>query len=476
MGVGDVGASGSREASDNARAEGVGQLDIDLGLVDELTKRETAALDGKHVRSLAYREQARRRLPGGVSSSWQSWPPHPIYVDRGEGSHVWDIDGNEYVDLHNGYGAMVMGHAHAKIVEAVRKRVALGTHFAQPTEEALPVAENLAERYRLPYWRFGNSGTESTLDACRMMRALTGRKKLIKIEGSYHGHHDSLMVSVFPGRGVAGPRERPASVPQTLGMPDGIVEQVVCVPFNNAAAMELAFAEHDGQIAGVMIEPAMSNCGLVLPDPGYLQSVIDVAHRNGALVAFDEVKTGFTLAWGGAVQAFGAVPDLVCLAKSLGAGLPCGAIGGTEDAMSMIISGELDQVGTFNGNPLTMTAAKVNLEDVLVPEAYEELDRINRILGRCEDVIGRHGLPASMKLLGAKGSIDWSPRPIHEYRDLWAIDDRVPQLAWLWQLNRGVFKSPGSKWESWTTSIVHSDADAQRYVDNFEELAGAITS
>jgi glutamate-1-semialdehyde 2,1-aminomutase len=449
-------------------------VQIDLRLVDELTKRETKALDAKHTRSLSYRQEAKRRLPGGVSSSWQSWPPHPIYVDRGEGSHVWDVDGNEYADYHNGYGVMVMGHAHPKIVEAVRRRVALGTHFAQPTEDALPVAENLSERYRLPYWRFGNSGTESTLDACRIMRALTGRKKLIKIEGTYHGHHDSLMVSVFPKREEAGAREHPTSVPQTLGMPDGIVEQIVCVPFNDAQAMERAFAEHEDEIAGVMIEPAMSNCGLVLPDPGYLQNVIDIAHRNGALVAFDEVKTGFTLAWGGAVQAFDVVPDLVCLAKSLGAGLPCGAIGGTEGAMSMVISGELDQVGTFNGNPLTMAAARTNLEEVLVPEAYKEFDRINGILGRCEDVIAKHRLPASMKMLGAKGSIDWSPEPIHEYRDLWEIDDRVPQLAWLWQLNRGVFKSPGSKWESWTTSIVHTDADAQRYVDNFQELAAAI--
>jgi glutamate-1-semialdehyde 2,1-aminomutase len=452
------------------------QVEIDLELVDRLTRRETEALDGKHARSLAYREEARRRLPGGVSSSWQSWPPHPIYVDRGEGSRVWDIDGNEYADYHNGYGVMVMGHAHPRVVEAVRRRVALGTHFAQPTEDALPVAENLAERYRLPYWRFGNSGTEATLDACRIMRALSGRSTLIKIEGTYHGHHDSLMVSVFPAPEQAGPREHPRSVPQTLGMPDGIADQVVCVPFNDADAMRRAFEEHQGTIAGVIVEPAMSNCGLVLPDPGYLQTVIDIAHASGVLVAFDEVKTGFTLAWGGAVEAFDVVPDLVCLAKSLGAGLPCGAIGGTEEAMSMVIGGSLDQVGTFNGNPLTMAAARVNLEEVLVPEAFKEFDRINGILGRCEDVIAKYRLPASMKLLGAKGSIDWSPEPIHEYRDLWAIDDRVPQLAWLWQLNRGVFKSPGSKWESWTTSIVHSDEDARRYVDNFEELAAAITA
>jgi glutamate-1-semialdehyde 2,1-aminomutase len=450
-------------------------VEIDLALVEALTKRETANLDEKHARSLSYREEAKAHLPGGVSSSWQSWPPHPIYISRGLGSHVWDIDGNEYVDYHNGYGVMVMGHAHPKIVEAVQRRVELGTHFAQPTEDALIVAENLAERYRLPYWRFGNSGTEATLDAVRIMRALTGRDLILKIEGTYHGHHDSLMVSVFPSKQDAGPREQPASVPQTKGLPRAFVDLVVSVPFNDADAAERAFAEHDGQIAGMIVEPAMTNCGLVLPDPGYLERLKEICHTNGALLAFDEVKTGFTVAWGGAVEAFGVVPDLIALAKSLGAGIPCGAIGGTEEAMSMVIAGELDQVGTFNGNPLTMAAAKVNLTEVITKDAYARLDEINAILARCEDVIERYRLPASMKRLAAKGSIDWRSTPIHEYRDLWEIEDGVPQLAWLWQLNRGVFKSPGSKWESWTTSIAMSDEDANRYVANFEELASEIT-
>src|SRR5437762_6452159 len=333
-------------------------VEIDMDLVEELAKRETAALDRKHARSIAYRQEAARHLPGGVSSSWQSWPPHPIYLDRGLGSRVWDIDGNEYVDYHNGYGVMVMGHAHPKIVEAVRRRAALGTHFAQPTEDALVVAERLAERYRLPYWRFGNSGTEATLDAVRIMRALTGRNLILKIEGSYHGHHDSLMVSVFPPKEKAGPRDHPVPVPQTLGMPEGVAEQVVVVPFNDAGAAERAFHEHEGRIAGMIVEPVMTNCGVVLPDPGYLARLREICHANGALLAFDEVKTGFTVAWGGAVEAFDVVPDIVCLAKALGGGLPCGAIGGTGDAMRVIIQGGLDQARTVNGTPHARAAAK----------------------------------------------------------------------------------------------------------------------
>jgi len=450
-------------------------VEIDLGLVEELTKKETAALDQKHARSLSYREEARAHLPGGVSSSWQSWPPHPIYVDRGLGSKVWDIDGNEYVDYHNGYGVMVMGHAHPKIVEAVQKRVALGTHFAQPTEDALPVAEQLAERTGLPYWRFGNSGTEATLDLVRIMRATTGRDLVVKIEGTYHGHHDALMVSVFPKEADAGPREHPNSVPQTRGMIPGTTDWVVNVPFNDLEVAQKIFAERGGEIAGMIIEPVMTNCGVVLPEEGYLDGLKEVCHTHGAMLAYDEVKTGFTVAWGGAIEAFGVQPDLVAFAKALGAGLPCGAIGGTEEAMREVIAGTHDQVGTFNGNPLTMAAAKTNLEEVLTKDAYREFDRINGILEGCDRAIQRYKLPASMKLLGAKGSIDWHKTPIREYRDLWEIDDRIPQLAWLWQLNRGVFKSPGSKWESWTTSIVHSDADVQRYVDNFEEMAAVIT-
>jgi len=247
------------------------------------------------------------------------------------------------------------------------------------------------------------------------------------------------------------------------------------VPFNDLDAARQAFEENRDRVAGMIVEPAMMNCGVILPDPGYLQGLADLCHEFGAYLAFDEVKTGVTLSYGGATEAFGVVPDVVCLAKAIGGGTPCGAIGATEELYGPVVRGEYDMAGTFNGNPLTMAAAKVNLEEILTKDAYVRLDEVNDILRRCEDVIARYHLPVSMKLLGAKGSIEWSETPIHEYRDLWKIDDRIPQLAWLWQLNRGVFKSPGSKWESWTTSIVMSDEDAQRYVDNFEEMAAAIT-
>ncbi len=449
-------------------------VELDLEWVDELIRREERALADRQPRSLAYRKEAERRLPGGVSSSWQTAPPHPIYVSHGRGSHVWDLDGNEFVDFHNGYGVMAVGHAHPKIVEAVQRRIELGSHFAQPTEDALVVADDLAARTGLPLWRFGNSGTEATLDATRLMRAATGRDLLVKVEGSYHGHHDALMVSVTPRPDEAGPREHPRSIAQTPGLPQSYVDLTLVVPFNDAPAVERAFAEHTGRIAGMIVEPAMTNAGLVLPDPGYLQAIKEICHRAGAFLAFDEVKTGCTLAWGGAIEAFGVVPDLACFAKAIGGGLPCGAIGGVPEIMELVVRGKVEQVGTFNGNPLTMAAARAALTEVLTKNAYARFDELNAILDGCRKVIEERRLPARLTTLGAKGSITYSADPIREYRDGFAVPDGPSYLAWLWQLNRGVFKSPWAKWESWTTSVVHSAEDAQRYVDNFAELAAAI--
>ncbi|OFW79370.1 MAG: glutamate-1-semialdehyde 2,1-aminomutase, partial [Actinobacteria bacterium RBG_19FT_COMBO_70_19] len=345
-------------------------VEIDLELVDELIRREEQALADKQPRSIAHQKEASHRLPGGVSSSWQTAPPHPIYVSHGKGSKVWDLDGNEFVDYHNGYGVMIVGHAHPKIVEAVQRRVELGTHFAQPTEDALVVAENLAERTGLPFWRFGNSGTEATLDASRLMRAATGRDMLLKCEGIYHGHHDALMVSVYPSPDRWGPHERPNSVAQTPGLPQSYVELTRVVPFNDPEGVKRIFEEFPDQIAGMIIEPCMTNLGVTLPEPGYLASIKETCHANGAFLAFDEVKTGAAIAWGGAIEAFGVTPDLVCFAKAIGGGLPCGAIGGVEEIMNLVERGKVDQVGTFNGNPLTLAASRAALTEILTKDAY----------------------------------------------------------------------------------------------------------
>lgn len=449
--------------------------EIDLERVDALIEDEEAKLEPKHRASIAYHDVAGRTVAGGVASSWQNAPPHTVYIDRGRGSRIWDIDGNEYLDFHLGYGAMVVGHAHPKIVEAITKQAARGTHFAQPTKDLDVIGENLVERFGLPLWRFANSGTEATLEAVRLMRGNTGRDVIVKIEGTYHGHHDSLMFSVAPDPAKIGPRERPVTVPQAIGIPSAFADLVRVVPFNDLPAVEQVLNEHDGKVAGMIVEPAMMNCGVILPEPGYLQGLKDLLHEHGAFLAFDEVKTGATIAFGGAVEAFGVTPDIVCLAKAIGGGLPCGAIGATAELFRPVVEDEYDMAGTFNGNPLTMAASRAALTEVLTRESYDHLNRIHKVLADgCTAAIERYGLPAYVTGLGAKGSVIYSATPVREYRDSLAIDERITYLAWLVQQNRGVFKSPWSKQETWTTSVVHAEDDARRYVENFEELAAAI--
>jgi glutamate-1-semialdehyde 2,1-aminomutase len=451
-------------------------VEIDVERMEHLIAEEEAKLEPKHRASIEYRKVVERSLAGGVASSWQDSPPHTIYIDHGEGSRIWDIDGNEYVDFHLGYGAMVVGHAHPKIVEAVERQIRRGSHFAQPTRDLDVVGENLIDRFGLPLWRFSNSGTESSLEASRLMRAVTGRDLILKIEGTYHGHHDSLMFSVIPDPDLIGPREHPVTLPQVPGIPQAFAQLVRVVPFNDLHEVERALAENDGKVAGMIVEPAMMNCGVILPEPGYLQGLKDLLHKHGALLAFDEVKTGATVAYGGAIEAFGVRPDIVCLAKAIGGGLPCGAIGATEEVFEPVTSGEMDMAGTFNGNPLVLAATKATLTEILNRDEYEHFNQIHRTLDEgCTAAIEKYRLPAYVTGLGAKGSVIYSATPVKEYRDTIVIDERLTYLAWLFQQNHGVFKSPWSKQETWTTSVAHTEADAGRYVENFEAFTEAVT-
>ena len=452
-------------------------IEFDFDRIDALIEREEAELEPKRAASIAYRAVADRFVAGGVASSWQDSPPHAIYIDRGQGNRLWDIDQNEYIDFHLGYGAMVVGHAHPKIVEAIQAQALLGTHFAQPTKHLDAIGENLAERFDLPLWRFCNSGTEATLEGARLMRANTGRDAIVKIEGTYHGHHDSLMISVAPEPDEMGPREHPASVPQALGIPQAFADLIRVVPFNDLDAVRAVVAEEGDRIAGMIVEPAMMNCGVILPEAGYLQGLKDIMHANGSYLAYDEVKTGATLAHGGATEVFSVTPDIICLAKAIGGGTPCGAIGATRELYRPIIDGTYDMAGTFNGNPLTMAASRATLLEVLTPDVYEGFNRIDKVMkDGLSSVIEKYRLPAYVTGVGAKGSVIYSTKPVREYRDAVGIDERLSYLAWLFQQNRGVFKSPWTKQETWTLSVWHTEDDAKAYVDNFEEFAAAVSS
>ena len=452
---------------------------IDHSRVKELTHREEEALNAKTQKSKETYERAREHLSGGVASSYQLREPWPIYLERGVGPVVWDVDGNEMYDFHNGFGSMVQGHANPAIGKAVQDRYGEGTHFAAPTEDAIAVGDELARRWGISKWRYTNSGSEATMDAIRIARAHTGRDDVMKIFGSYHGHHDTVMVSIGVEYDQIGDRDNLASLPYGAGIPQATVDQVIAVPFNDAGAMErrIVKLKEEGRLpACVIMEAAMMNLGVVLPEEGYLEEVRRITAEHGVVLIFDEVKTGLTIAPGGAVERFGVMPDMVTLAKALGGGFPVGAIGGSDEVMACVEDGSVFQVGTYNGNPLCMAAARANLEEVMVPEAYETLDRLNdRILAGCTEVIEKHNLPGYAVGIGSKGCVTFSPVPVVDYETFKENQDaELCELAWLFNMNRGIFMTPGRE-EEWTLSITHTDEAVDRYVEVFEEMAFELT-
>ena len=448
---------------------------VDPDRVAELTKSMEESLRIRTAKSGEYVDEAKEVLPNGVASSFQENSPHPIFIVEGGGSQVVDLDGNEYTDFHNGFGVMVVGHAHPTVVAAITEAATKGTHFAAPNESSVRVARELSRRFQLPKVRFSNSGTEATLDAVRLGRAFTGKDGLVKIEGSYHGHHDAVMVSVHPDPEKIGPRAHPVSVAQSAGIPQALLDLTVVVPFNDPEALDAALSANP-DIGTMIIEPIMLNIGVVPPSDGYLDAVRDITRKHGVVLIFDEVKTGATVAAGGAVELYGVVPDLVALAKATGGGTPIGAVLGTEEIMAQIDDGSVAQVGTFNGNPLTMAAAEAALTEVLDGAAYRRLDEAGqRILDGCQDVCDRYGLPAYAVGVASKGCVMFADEKVVDYRSYADhFDDALNYLGWLYHMVNGVYMTPGAD-EQWTLSVVHSDDELDHYVAVFEEFAKDVT-
>ncbi len=445
------------------------------GDIDALIAQEEQVFLRRQPRSTELIALAGEHLAGSATSNWQIAQPQAVWMSHGAGSKVYDVDGTEYVDMHGGYGASIAGHAHPAIVAAVSDRVRRGTHFAQPTEDAIWNAGELARRFGLPQWRFANSGTEATMDAVHLARSVTGRDLIIKVEGCYHGHHDSVQVSVLPEADEIGPRDHPNGVPGNSGIPSAIRDLVVIVPFNDPEAVARALAEHPGRIAGMIVEPVMMNAGIIPPDDGYLAAIRELLHAAGALLIFDEVKTGFTTGPAGVTGISGVTPDMVCLAKALGGGISVAAIGGTSAVMSAIADGRYEQVGTFNGNPLAMAATRANLSEVLTPEAYAHLDHLaTRLRSSLEATIAEHGYGWRIVSVGAKGCVTFRSEPVREFRDFLQIDTGIGHLHWLMQHNGGVFLPPWGKIEQWLLSVQHTDADVDRFAANFARLTHAV--
>jgi glutamate-1-semialdehyde 2,1-aminomutase len=443
----------------------------------EIAARELERLLARTPGSARLYERAVRVMPQGVASNFQANDPYPVYLARGQGSHVWDVDGAEYVDFHSGFGVNIVGHAHPKIVRALEEASRTGTHFAVTTEVTVALAEEICRRFRLEQMRFVNSGTEATMDAVRVARAATGRDVVLKIEGSYHGHHDTLLFSVLPeadvldlrragGEAAEAEGEVYRTIPTSRGVPAAMADHTLIVPFNNAEALGRILAEQGGRIAALIMEPVMMNIGIVEPQPGYLEAVRDLCTRYGVVLIFDEVKSGGTIAAGGAIERYGVDPDLACFAKAVGGGVTIGAFGGKAAIMDEVTKGAAQQ-GTFNGNPLSCRAGLVALTEILTPDAYQHLGTLGTMLADgCRRAIAENAVPANAVDLGAKGCVSYRPEPLRDYRDFLECSQDLFAASWLWGLNRGIFMTPGDE-EQWTISVQHTEEDVAAYVDAF---------
>jgi glutamate-1-semialdehyde 2,1-aminomutase len=466
----------ARSAEPTSRTEAnPGASSGTLATVDEIIATQEEIFSARQPESRRLASRADHALAGGVTSSWQITRPQPVWLSHGKGSKIYDVDGNEYVDLHGGYGAALAGHGHPAIVQAVRGQAGLGTHFAQPTPASILVAEELTRRFGLPLWRFANSGTEATMDAVHLMRAITGRDLIIKVEGCYHGHHDSVQVSVCPEDDEVGPAHKPAQVASSTGIPRAIMDLTLVVGFNDLDSVTRLLDEYPGKIAGMIIEPIMMNAGIIKPEPGYLAGLKELLHSRDALLTFDEVKTGLTAGPGGATGVTGVTPDIICLAKAIGGGVSVAAIGGTAEAMGHVSNGDYEMVGTFNGNPLAMAACRAMLCEVATPDAYERIEALRQqAVAGLERAIERNSLPAHVVSVGAKGCVVFSAEPVRDFRDFLGVDDSYSHAHWLYQHNGGVFLPPWGKSEQWLMSMQHDEADIQRFTENFAEFAAAL--
>ncbi len=439
-----------------------------------ITARELDTYSRRTARSQRANHRARSVLPLGVPSSFQAYDPHPIVIARAEGASMQDVDGNRYVDFDMGFGALFAGHVHPAVRRAVERQLDEGTLFVSPCEANAEVAELLRARYGLPMWRFTNSGTEATMDAIRVARGVTGRDKIVKVEGGYHGHHDEVMISMKPPVASAGPANAPAPVPATAGITAAVLADTIVVPYNDADVLERALA--GGDVACFIVEPVMENIGICLPQPGYLEAVRKITRRFGTLLIFDEVKTGITAGWSGASGVLGVQPDLVTLAKSIGGGLPIGAFGGTRACMDEITAGRVLHLGTYNGNPLCMAASRAVLAEACTPDATDAaIARNRRLLDACDAVIAEAGLPAHTVQFGAKGCVTWSAQPVSNYRDYKATDFDLAFAQWMHGINRGVLLPPGLD-EQWLISVLHTDDDTMRYAEVFAEFVDELTA
>jgi glutamate-1-semialdehyde 2,1-aminomutase len=405
-------------------------------------------------------QQAQQLIPGGVNSpvrAWRAMGMSPRFIARAQGAQIIDVDGNTFIDFVGSWGPMIVGHAHPQVVEALRSAAAAGTSYGAPTPTEVELAELLVTAVpSLEMVRLVNSGTEATMTAIRLARAATGRDRIIKFDGGYHGHADTLLVQAGSGVLTQG-------IPGSPGVPQAIAELTLSLPYNNLEAVQQAVDRYAGKIAAIIVEPVAGNMGVVPPAPGFLQGLRHVCDGHGIVLIFDEVITGFRLAWGGAQQRYGVIPDLTCLGKIIGGGLPVGAYGGRRNLMEQMAPiGPVYQAGTLSGNPLAVAAGLATLKILQQPGVYENLEEKGRLAE--ERVLTRArqaGLDLCCNRVGSMFTIFFTAGPVNGLAGAQASDTGRFLRFFQEMLAQGVYLPP-SQFEAWFLSLAHSPEDMHK--------------
>ena len=413
-------------------------------------------------------------LVGGVNSpvrAFRAVGGEPIVVDHAEGAHLWDADGNQYIDYVCSWGALILGHAHPKVVDAIVEQAWRGTSYGMPTELEVELASRI--RNALPSCekvRFVSSGTEATMSAVRLARAATSRDLIVKFDGCYHGHSDSFLSEAGSGLATLGIAACP-------GVPQALASLTLNAPYNDAAAVEKLFDQHRNKIAAVIVEPVAANMGLVPPSEGFLRSLRDLTFRHGALLIFDEVITGFRVCYGGAQTLFGITPDLTTLGKIIGGGLPAAAYGGRQDLMDQVAPlGPVYQAGTLSGNPLAMSAGIASLDLLAAPGFYDSLDvRAKRLGDGIVTALRETGVQATAARVGSLLTLFFSSDPVTDYAAAKKCDTKRFAEFFRAMLDRGIFIAP-SQFEALFVSSAHSDSDIDRTIVSCRESLAAISA
>jgi glutamate-1-semialdehyde 2,1-aminomutase len=405
---------------------------------------------------------AQKLMPGGVNSPVRAFGPiggQPPFIARGAGARIWDVEGNEYIDYVGSWGPLILGHAHPDVVAAVCRAAEGGTSFGAPTAAEVELARLIVDRVpSVEMVRLVNSGTEATMTALRLARAFTGRPKLIKFTGCYHGHADAFLVKAGSGAATLG-------VPTSPGVPPGVVADTLTAELNDLASVEALFSAHAGQVAAVIIEPVVGNAGLIPPEPGFLDGLLELTHDNGALLILDEVMTGFRVAPGGAQELYGISPDLTTLGKVIGGGLPIGAVGGRRDVMQMLAPvGPVYQAGTLSGNPVAVAAGLATLK-LLGPEVYARLEALSaRLEAGVRANLRRLSLPWQFQRVGSMACLFFTDRPVRNWTDADTCDrDRFAAYCRA-MLAAGIYLPP-SQFETFFVSAAHTEEDVNRTVE-----------